>query len=100
MPLKKTTSKKFLWELAMPQARINFSYFFGLLLVIFILFGLQSTFWYQIFGTISTPLLWLNLILYLGLYRKTLEAYLTSYALGFIFCAFSVTPLGVYWLQV
>ena len=47
------------------NATLNFLIFMAVLLLIA---GFQTTFWFQIFGNVPAPLLWLNLIVYVTLY--------------------------------
>ena len=62
--------------------------------------GFQTTFWFQLFGGITPPMLWLNLVLYLILYRKPVEGILMTYAVVLIFSGFSAAPVGVLWLNL
>ena len=57
--------------------------------------GLQTTFWFQIFGGLPAPLFWLNLVLYLVLFRKSFEGILTIYFVGLILRSFTALPLGM-----
>lgn len=69
-------------------------------LLTILLSGFQTTFWFQIFGNLPSPLLWLNLVLYLILYRKSLEAILTVYGIGLLLQPFTAMPLGYLWLNL
>jgi hypothetical protein len=71
--------------------------FVGIFIVLFVIAGLQTTFWYQLFGNVPAPLLWLNLIIYLILYRKPLPAILTVYAAGLLLLSFTGMPLKMMW---
>lgn len=82
----------------MPQVRFNFINLLVVILLSLVLSGLQTTFWFQIFGSLPAPLLWLNLVLYLILYRKPMEAILTIYLVGLFLRPFTAMPLGVLWL--
>ncbi|MGZ3775647.1 MAG: hypothetical protein ACXVCY_16860 [Pseudobdellovibrionaceae bacterium] len=62
--------------------------------------GFQTTFWFQIFGNVPSPLLWLNLVVYVILYRKPFPAILTIYAMGFILLAFTSMPLKMMWITL
>lgn len=68
--------------------------------VLFFLAGFQGTFWFQIFGNIPAPLLWLNLVVYVMLYRKPFPAIFTVYAMGYILLAFTSMPLKMMWLSL
>ncbi len=84
----------------MPQLRFNFINLLVVIVLGLLLSGLQTTFWFQIFGSLPAPLLWLNLVLYLILYRRPLEAILTIYFLALFLRPFTAMPLGVLWLSL
>lgn len=84
----------------MPTIRFNFINLIIILLLALILSGVQTTFWFQIFGSLPAPLMWLNLVLYLILYRRPLEAILTIYLIGLFLQPFTAMPLGVLWLTM
>jgi hypothetical protein len=62
--------------------------------------GFQTTFWFQLFGHVPAPMLWLNLIVYVSLYRKPSHAILWIYAMGFILLAFTGMPLKMMWFSL
>ncbi len=62
--------------------------------------GFQTTFWFQLFGNIPSPLLWLNLFIYLILYRKSIEGILTIYGLCLILSPFTAMPISVLWVNL
>lgn len=68
----------------------NLSLIFAMLIF---LAGFQTTFWFQLFGNVPSPLLWLNLVVYMILYRKPYTAILMLYAMGFVLLAFTAMPL-------
>jgi hypothetical protein len=68
----------------------------SVLLLTWILAGLQTTLWYQLFGTFPAPLIWLNIVPYIAIYRRPLEAILTLYAIGFALGAFTAMPAGIF----
>ncbi|WP_413557592.1 hypothetical protein [Bdellovibrio sp. HCB209] len=72
------------------NATLNFLIFLALLLLIA---GIQTTLWFQFFGNTAAPLLWLNLIVYMTLYRKPFPAIFTIYAMGAILLIFTAMPL-------
>lgn len=76
---------------------LNFLVLFAALLL---LAGFQTTFWFQLFGNIPAPLLWLNLIVYVMLYRKPGPAIVIVYAMGFALLTFTVMPLKMMWLSL
>ncbi|MEZ0392651.1 MAG: hypothetical protein ACAH59_10570 [Pseudobdellovibrionaceae bacterium] len=84
----------------MPAIRFNYLNLLLVLLMTLILCGAQTTFWFQIFGSLPAPLLWLNLVLYLILYRKPLEGIATIYLVALFLRPFSAMPLGVLWLTL
>jgi hypothetical protein len=73
---------------------------FLVLLTAFILSGFQTTFWFQMFGSLPSPLLWLDMVLYLILYRRRLEGILSIYAVGMVLNPFTAMPLGIIWLNL
>lgn len=84
----------------MKVSRFNFLHLICLIILAFLICGFQTTVWYQLFGAIPAPLLWLNLVLYLFLYRKPLESLALVYFLAIIFSAFSSATLGQLWLAM
>ena len=67
--------------------------FILLLIVLVFVAGFQSTFWYQLFGTVPAPMLWLCLIVYVTLYRKLYGALFTIYVMSLALMGFSVIPM-------
>lgn len=84
----------------MPAIRFNYLNLILMMLIGLLLSGLQTTFWFQIFGSLPAPLLWLNLVLYLILYRKPMEGILTIYLFGLFLRPFTAMPIGVLWLNL
>lgn len=80
--------------------RLNILNLTLIFLLAILLSGFQTTAWFQIFGSLPAPLLWLNLVLYLILYRSFTEGILTIYALGLLLKPFTAMPLGVLWLTL
>ncbi len=73
------------------NATLNFLIFLAVLLLVA---GIQTTLWFQFFGNAApAPLLWLNLIVYMTLYRKPFPAIFTIYAMGAILLIFTAMPL-------
>lgn len=62
--------------------------------------GFQTTFWFQVLGPVPAPLLWLNLIVYVILYRKPSQAIFMIYAMGFVLLAFTAMPLKMMWFSL
>lgn len=60
----------------------------------------QTTAWFQIFGTAPAPLFWLNIVLYLFLYRRSSEALISVYALMMLVNPFTVLPLATLWVMM
>lgn len=81
----------------MIQKRLLFlnSILYVFILILFI--GMQTTLWYNWMGATPAPQLWLNLILFLILYRSALGAIFLSYLLGFIIAVYSAIPLSTIW---
>jgi hypothetical protein len=55
--------------------------------------GFQNTFWYQLFGSVPAPLLWLCLVVYVSLYRKLYPAVFTIYVMALALGGFTVMPI-------
>ncbi|MFM6927523.1 MAG: hypothetical protein ACKOX6_03625 [Bdellovibrio sp.] len=79
------------------NATLNFLFFTAVLLLVS---GFQTTFWFQMFGNVPAPLLWLNLIVYVTLYRKPFPAIFTIYAMGFVLLTFTAMPLKMMWISL
>lgn len=74
--------------------------FLTLLAILICVAGFQTTLWFQIFGNVPAPLLWLNLVVYVILYRRPGPAILMIYAIGFILLAFTAMPLKMMWISL
>ena len=81
----------------MPHIRFNFLNLIFIVLIALFLSGLQTTFWFQVFGSLPAPQFWLVMILYLILFRKPTEGILTIYLVGLILNPFTGMPLGMIW---
>ena len=68
-------------------------FIFGLLLA-----GFQTSFWFQLFGGITPPLLWLVVFTYIIIYRTGLPALFQLMFLGLMLASFSGTSLKVFYL--
>src|SRR5688572_24837556 len=75
-------------------AALHFSIIF-----IFSLFlaGFQTSFWFQIFGAVTPPLMWLVVLTYIALYREGVLAVFQVLILTMMLAAFSVTGLKVFY---
>ncbi len=80
--------------------RFQYLNYFCVLLLAFLMAAFQGTFWFQVFGPVPPPLLWLNVILYLCLFRKPFEAILLAYVIAFLIKSFTAFPLGYMWLNL
>lgn len=67
----------------------------GTFLFALLLGSVQTVLWPLFFGSIIAPLFWLNLMLYLMIYRTPGYAVFSVYVFGFLFCSFSAVPPGV-----
>ncbi len=80
---------------------LNVVYNFVLIsLFMVFLCGFQTSFWYQLFGNVPAPLLWINLIVYLTLYRKPFTGIWFVYAMGYIAAAYSLMPLKMMFISL
>ena len=68
-------------------------FLFGLLLA-----GLQTSFWFQLFGSTTPPLLWLVVFTYIIIYRVGMSALLQLMFLGLMLAYFSGTSLKVFYI--
>jgi hypothetical protein len=76
--------------------KIRWSQLFNFLIMVLLLIVLsafQSTFWYQLFGTVPSPMLWLCLIVYVALYRKLYPAVFTISVMALALTGFTVMPI-------
>ncbi|MDG0816120.1 hypothetical protein [Bdellovibrio svalbardensis] len=83
--------------------KLRWSILLNFLIIVAVLLavaGFQTTFWFQVFGNVPAPLLWLNLIVYVTLYRKPFPAIFTIYAMGFILLTFTAMPLKMMWISL
>lgn len=69
-------------------------------ILMILLCGFQTSFWFQIFGWLSAPPLWLLLIVYISLYRRSTTTVLWVYFLGFLASAFTLAPLKMIWCSL
>lgn len=76
---------------------LNFLIILALLITVA---GFQSTFWFQLLGRVPAPLLWLNMMVYVILYRKPSHAIFIIYAMGFVLLAFTAMPLKMMWFSI
>ena len=72
----------------------------ALLGVLILIAGFQTTFWFQLFGNTPAPLLWINLMVYVVLYRKPFPAVISVYVMGFILLSFTGMPLKMMWITL
>lgn len=84
----------------MPHLRYNFFNLFAVFLIALFLSGIQTTFWFQIFGSMPAPQFWLIMILYLILFRKPFEGIMTIYLVGLILNPFTSMSLGMIWMTL
>ncbi len=60
-----------------------------------VLASLQTSLWFQIFGYFPGPALWIPCLVYIALFRSTLEAVLFSYVMGVALAAMTTMPEGL-----
>lgn len=60
----------------------------------------QTTFWHQIISSIPGPLIWLNILIYINLYKKPHHAVIFTYMSTFILGSFSATPMGQFYFTM
>lgn len=71
-------------------------YFFSIVLVC----GFQTTMWLQMFGSIAAPQLWLNIMVFIMLYKRNFHAIFLIYVLGFVLTVFTLAPLKLIYLTL
>jgi hypothetical protein len=76
----------------------NFLYWLGLIIIMLLACSFQTVFWYQIFGYLTPPLLWLSVVNYVILSRKAPQALFWIYLLVAVASIYSSTGLGILWL--
>ncbi len=84
----------------MKKLILYFVYFFSLLLFTVFATSLQTTLWYQLFGSIPGPLLWLLIICYINIYKKPTEGILLNYFLVIQIYFFGWLPIGFLWFLI
>jgi cell shape-determining protein MreD len=62
---------------------------------ILVLGTLQTSLWFQIFGYFPGPAFWLPCLIYIALFRSTLETVIFAYITGFILSTMTAMPEGV-----
>src|SRR4051812_25785004 len=65
-----------------------------------ILSGLQTSFWHNIFGSLTPPALWFMLAVYLTLYRETIEGLISLFLISFAVSVFTSLPEGLLTLNL
>lgn len=73
--------------------QLIFVAFFFLSLIL--LCGAQTTLWYQVFGTLTAPLLWMYLIINTILYYNRTTSLFLVYGSSFIIAAFTAVPIKI-----
>ncbi len=84
----------------MLTSKFYFINFLVISLATVLLAAFQTTIWFQLFGYVPAPILWLNIVLYIILYRRPTEAVLSIYALMILVNPFTVQPIGILWMTV
>lgn len=84
----------------MNKLRFRFRNWGLLFLTALLLCSFQTTFWFQLVGSIPAPLLWLNLLLYLSLFRTRTEAVLINYFLGLALASYTSLVTGTFLLLI
>lgn len=67
---------------------------------ILLLAGLQTTVWPLIVGGVPAPQLWLNVVLFFIVFRKTIPALFIAYAMVLLLSPFTSLSLGVFWTSL
>lgn len=83
--------------------KLNMNFIFNFLIFVLVMAlccGFQTSFWFQLFGNVPAPLLWINIVIYIALYRKPQLGIWVVYALGFVAAAFSAIPLKMVFITL
>lgn len=75
-------------------------YWLGLIMMMLLACSFQTVFWYQVFGHLSPPLLWLSVANYVILSRKAPRSLFWVYLLVAVASIFSSTSLGHLWMVI
>lgn len=73
-------------------------HFFLIYLIALVMAGLQTTVWFQIFGSITAPLLWLVVFTYVALYREGFAAAFQLMVMALMLAAFSGISVKTFYL--
>ena len=68
---------------------------FALTFTVLILATVQSSLWFQIFGYFPSPAFWIPAVIYVALFRSTLEAVIMSFLFSLVISTMSSMPEGV-----
>ena len=75
-------------------------YWLGLMMAMVLACSFQTVFWYQSFGHLSAPLLWLSVANYVILSRRAPQSLFWVYLLVAVASIYSSTSLGLLWLVI
>lgn len=64
------------------------------ILITLLLAGAQTSFWLQIFGYFPPPALWMPVLVYLALFRGTLETIILSHLVAIAISSATTMPIG------
>ena len=81
----------------MPAPKLHLLNWFLLIVATLLLCSFQTTFWFQVVGGVTAPMLWLLVFLYITLYRTLTEAIFINYALALVISPFTSMGLGTLW---
>lgn len=57
---------------------------------------IQTSLWFQIFGYFPSPAFWIPALIYVALYRSTMETVVFSYLVGFVLSTMTAMPAGLF----
>jgi cell shape-determining protein MreD len=60
-----------------------------------ILAAIQTSLWFQVFGYFPSPAFWIPCLVYIALFRSTIEAIVFAYVCGLALSAMTIMPEGV-----
>lgn len=70
------------------------------MLVLLLAGGFETSFWPRFFSSAPGPMIWLNVMVYLALYRRPASGIFTIYLLSFSLIGFTLAPIKMLWFPL
>ena len=84
----------------MRELSLVISNYIVFILICFLLTGIQTSLWLQLFGYFPGPILWIPVLNYWAFNRSPMEAIIMSYLIVFILSTMTGMPLGIIFISV